>query len=78
MTQQDQRQVPDLFVLLLAAISSWPQPPRIVVNHISEDDLLSLHIHAKLNLYVKETILKIVKQLQKGSLRKSVPTRRAD
>lgn len=45
---------PDLLVFLLAPISSWPQPPWVVVNHVSEDHLLSLHIDTKLNLDGKE------------------------
>lgn len=50
------RRVPDLLIFLLAAISGWPQPPRIVVDHVSEDDLLSLHVDAKLDLKSKKRI----------------------
>lgn len=46
---------PDLLIFLLASVSSWPQPPGIVVNHIGEDDLLGLHIDAKLDLESRKT-----------------------
>lgn len=46
---------PDLLIFLLASVSSWPQPPGIVVDHIGEDDLLGLHIDAKLDLESRKT-----------------------
>lgn len=50
MKKKKKNQETDLLVFLLASISRWPQPPRVVVNHISKDHLLSLHIDSKLNL----------------------------
>lgn len=42
-----------LFVFLLAAIPSRPEPPRVVVNHISQHNFFSGHVHTKFNLKLK-------------------------
>lgn len=61
---------PDLLIFLLASISSWPQPPGVIVDHISKDHLLSLHINAELNLQRDKRAA--VKWLQEYMLRKPV------
>lgn len=39
-----------LFVFLLAAISSRPQSPRVIVDHVSQHNFLGGHIYAELDL----------------------------